>query len=661
MTEASKTKRRRNRVPISCFSCRTLKTKCDGARPVCSTCANNGRECTFVPQGIAKGTSTMVLVKEDYLRTLEKHFESVKSAVIDSTPDTTIDSGPSAAVQDQQASDPTCSLSSTVTPNTKTLSSTAIAVDSNVSIGCTSFTRSILNSLHDHNSLEGQSEMSGGETPAKQSYLTLEDLYILPDNTPEVLDRYFTLRNIIAPLFHEPTVRPIFNAALRCPPEERHLHRSSFILLNMILAICASHWLLDVDENNRTARKHHDIAMTLLQPTMLRDWTLEHVQALLLGARYLQGTNRVAECWNTLGLAIRIAHGLRLHQEPHASDPPPLRETKRRVWYSIYMLDMHWSMIYERPAATRSSEFSVCVPEDLDDVCIQADRVLYPTPRLPSFLSFFLQNIKLYRIVEKTLAHLSERRHERREKAEMVMSLDEDYQTWLRERPAHLILNTQDPPEPVWILALRGNMVCILIHRQSLATTLHERDKPGPIEESTVYHILRSSQRICINAAIDSIDVVALRHEHTKESIGLDWFNVYYLFNAVIALVSYIINPSYTHDPPILEKMEKALHMIKSMSRNHSFAQRAHSFLRQLIEYMHPPQVPQERRSDFHTQTEPRAAAGTSDMSVDLSTLFDMAQNLTGHLESQLGDFDCQGLSEPMWTFNEEAPFDYFP
>lgn len=176
--------------------------------------------------------------------------------------------------------------------------------------------------------------------------------------------------------------------ALRCSAEEKYQHRSSFILLNMILALCTSHWLLDVDENAPTARKHYDIAMTLLQPNMLRDWTLEHVQALLLGARYLQGTTYGDECWNVLDLAIRIAHGLRLHQEPPQSDAPPLRETKRRVWYSAYMLDMHWSMVYERPPATKSSEFSVCMPEDLDDVCIQADRVLYPTPRQPSFLSF---------------------------------------------------------------------------------------------------------------------------------------------------------------------------------------------------------------------------------------------------------------------------------
>lgn len=401
-------------------------------------------------------------------------------------------------------------------------------VDADVSIGGVTFTQAILNSLHGHNSLKAQSIVARGDPHTRQSFLTPQDLFSLPDNTLETLDRYFAFRNILTPLFHEPTARSMFNAALHCSAEEKHLHRSAFILLNMILALCTSHWLLDIDENTSTARKHYDIAMTLLQPAMVRDWALEHVQALLLGARYLQSTTCSDECWNILGLAIRIAHGLRLHQEPPQSDSPPLRETKRRVFYSAYILDMHWSMVYERPPATRSSEFSICIPEDLDDACIQPDRVLYPTPRQPSFLSFCIQNIKLYRIVEKALARLSECRLERRATAEFVMSLDEDYQTWLRERPAHLILNPQEPKEPMWILALRGNMVCILVHRQSLKVSLHEKDEPGPIQESTVEHILRSSQNICVNAAMDSIDIVALRHEQTKGTMGLDWFNVYY-------------------------------------------------------------------------------------------------------------------------------------
>lgn len=61
----------------------------------------------------------------------------------------------------------------------------------------------------------------------------------------------------------------MFDAALNRPPQERYKHRPAFIILNMILALCSSHWL--EDRATVAARKHYDIAMVLLQPTLLSE------------------------------------------------------------------------------------------------------------------------------------------------------------------------------------------------------------------------------------------------------------------------------------------------------------------------------------------------------------------------------------------------------
>lgn len=417
----------------------------------------------------------------------------------------------------------------------------SIAVDANVSIG-TSFTQLILRSIYGRDSrthaVTTPDEMRASNQPAE----IYNDLYALPANAGTVLNRYFEHRHLLTPLFHQPSAKLMFDAALHCPPQERYKHRPAFVILNMILALCTSHWL--EDRATVTARKHYDIAMALLQPTLLREWSLDSVQALLLGARYLQTTSRGDECWNVLGLAVRIAYGLRLHQEPPSTDPLPLRETKRRIWFVVYMLDMHWSMVYERPPSTRSSDFSVNLPEDLDDDCIQEQRILYPSPRQPSNMSFFLQNIKLYRIVEKAITGTATQKT-----AELVVSLDNDYQEWLRERPPHLILDIENPNnEPAWILALRGNMVCILIHRQSLelSLSLHQhqtRPDPAPKQDSSMTdNILRASHRICVTAAIESIDIVELRHEQTKKTAGLDWYNIYYRTSPPLAGIPIVVS-----------------------------------------------------------------------------------------------------------------------
>lgn len=124
--------------------------------------------------------------------------------------------------------------------------------------------------------------------------------------------------------------------------------------------------------------------------------------------------------------------------------------------------------------------------------------------------------------------------------------------------------------------------------------------------------------------------------------------------------------------------MDKALYMIKSMSRNHSFAKWAHSFLQQLTSYMHQLLVPQE---EGRTQTETLrqtcegysfANDGIASLSaaesngptfpdnsadpfqLNLQTIFGHAQDLSVNLETQLESFNAGDLAaDPMWMFSD--------
>lgn len=402
-----------------------------------------------------------------------------------------------------------------------------MVVDANVSIGGLSFAQLILDALYGYGKVMAQPMMTDAECRHRVVSLTADDLYALPPNAAEMLDGYFTGLHELTPMFHHPSARRIFGEVLDRPAEDRHRHSSVLALLNMIFALVTSLWESDVDANTGRARRHYDIAMALLQPSLLRDCRLDHVQALLLGARYLQTSNSGEECWNVLGLAIRVAYGLRLHQDPPSSDPPPLRETKRRVWYAAYILDMHWSMIYQRPPATRSSDHSVSLPEDLDDECIREDGILRPMPSRPSIMSFSIEMIKLYKVVEIALSRISEKTGSIREVAELVMGLDDEWQKWHRYLPANLALDYDNPQEKHWILALRGNMVRILIHRQSFSAVLSRTRTSQRNEQSLAGQTLQRSQRTCVDAAVESVDIVALRYEQTKHK-GLNWFTVYY-------------------------------------------------------------------------------------------------------------------------------------
>ncbi|OAP57701.1 hypothetical protein AYL99_08439 [Fonsecaea erecta] len=671
-------RRRRNRVAVSCFSCRSLKTKCDGRRPICSTCEHNGRNCVYMQRGISGGPSNTVVVEQDYLKALEQRLEALesRSRLDSSTQSTPIErNGPPSGYR-HGVRHPPSSLNASAAASSASSHTSTVVADADVSMGGVSFTQLILNALHGHESVKAYSRTIDNDVREQESRLTEEDLYTLPASAGELLTQFFTLRHPLSPVFHVPSIRPLFDAALRCPPDQRSHHKSIFVLLNMIFAICTSHWVIDAQGNPRAARRHYDIAMSLIQPNLLRDWRLEHVQALLIGARYLQGSSCANECWNILGLAIRIAYGLGLHRDPPDTDPHPLRETKRRVWYAAYTLDVLLSMIYDRPSMIRSDECSVSLPTDLDDEYIQSA----PMPRPPSSMSFSIEVIKLYRIIEAFKSQLKGSVDSGRKVVELVMPLDELHRKWYRSLPAHLILDYQAPKEQPWILALRGNMVKILIHRQSLTVSLRGLLEPQDVEDSVVSHALQSSRDTCISAAMESIDIVALRHEHTKNTMGLNWFNIYYLFNAVIVLVSHVIEPAYHNDRAALSKVDTALRMIQTMSHDHAFAQRAYTFVQQLLGYMHPATVAataaqqqQQRNHDaippLHPdhggqlplpqqppqppqplQHEHEHEHGNVEPIPSLHTLYGFTQDLTDNLVNYLDTFDNSGFADEPWS-----------
>ncbi len=337
--------------------------------------------------------------------------------------------------------------------------------------------------------------------------------------------------------------------------------------------------------STKTSRRYYDIAMALLTPSLFRDWHISKVQALLLGARYLQCSNSPDECWNVLGFAIRIAHGLELHRAPATDDPCCVQEVKKRVWTACFTFDQLLSMIYGRPAAINAS--SCPLPLDLDDDCIFVDRVLYPSPKRASSMSFSIEVAKLYRILEA--ATRSSTNFDTTEGgealAQSVLVLDERFQSWYAQVPQELKLKSdkergeEDDEKPL-ILALRANMVRILIHRPSLSLslrTLSERgsrngngnDTGWQANEGVRSSILMHSRKICVSTAMETVGLIGRRHEQTRRKSGTSWFNLYYCIVPRLLLVL-SPNPAPTPFPAIIHSPSHSLSPKFSSQRSFS-------------------------------------------------------------------------------------------
>ena len=403
-----------------------------------------------------------------------------------------------------------------------------------------SFTQLILNAMN-HGSAKMETHSYSSPKESARDRRDGPDLLEPPPNARDLIKAYLDFHHVITPIFHVPTILAQFEQVLTCDPSRRHEHLYTIALLNMVCAVVVTHNRLGQGRPETVgpiARSYYDTAMLLVRPTIFEGWTIEKVQILILGSSYLQASSYPEECWNTLGLAVRMAYGLELHRPP---DPTRFdciaQEVRKRVWAACYVLDQLLSMIYGRPAATSAKSFFTTLPEDLDDDCIQPSRLLYPSVRSDSTsMSFSLAVSKLYRILE-TAASLNDN-----PALENILRLDEEFEAWLASLPPSL--RTRNgvivENEISLILALRANMVRILIHRQSLASVLNSvsgahtptlassREEPNGKGGRLRLSMMQRSRQICVATAEEVIQLVGQRHEQTKDAMGPSWFNLYY-------------------------------------------------------------------------------------------------------------------------------------
>lgn len=148
-------------------------------------------------------------------------------------------------------------------------------------------------------------------------------------------------------------------------------------------------------------------------------------------------------------------------------------------------------------------------------------------------MSFSIQVAKLYRVLESAACLYERGKVTWDTIASTIFSLDEEFEAWNRELPEHLKMHDDGSKdsEQALILALRANMVRILIHRQSLALMLSFLSESGGEKrgsEGLKNNMFQYSRSICVQTAMDTIHLVGLRHEKTTDAVGPSWFNLYY-------------------------------------------------------------------------------------------------------------------------------------
>lgn len=96
-------------------------------------------------------------------------------------------------------------------------------------------------------------------------------------------------------------------------------------------------------QKSSVANEFYKKSKHVLLYEILGSTSISVVQWLLLSGIYLQSTSHASHCWNSIGLAIRLAQGMGLHHEGggRKADSQVDREMKRRVWHTCVVLDRY--------------------------------------------------------------------------------------------------------------------------------------------------------------------------------------------------------------------------------------------------------------------------------------------------------------------------------
>jgi hypothetical protein len=140
------------------------------------------------------------------------------------------------------------------------------------------------------------------------------------------------------------------------------------------------------------------------QAALLEKWespSITSVQCYLLSVVYLQNGVFMNIAYSTLGVAIRMGQTLGLHLESPNSVSLRDRELRKRIWWSLYMLDTNLSIELGRPFAIQLSEASLPLPVEDEEFTQLIGCELTLKSADITWLSFSVQSIKLVETIRR--------------------------------------------------------------------------------------------------------------------------------------------------------------------------------------------------------------------------------------------------------------------
>lgn len=350
--------------------------------------------------------------------------------------------------------------------------------------------------------------------------------------------------------------------AYRGPPELGN--RDACLAYAKLLVILAFGKMYSVnqwiDYNGPPGFEYFTCALELL-PDVHEEGTILFVETLALVGYFMQNLNRRDAAFLYIGMALRMAITLGLHQETSRSDlDEATREHRRRVWWSVYSLDRIHSVKSGNPITIYDEDIGVAFPSKLShepEYC--AAVVLKHYTKLSQICGEI--TVSIYRRTPKSGSTLMAAVRD------IILSLSQ----WHRELPEELRF---DPAR----LSISRESVSTLLHysqcinmtaRPLLFHVVQKRLKSGLAgkEDDWKEGLTQTTIRViemCISASRDTINMMSIAAQKNLVAT-YGYMDSEHAFSAAIVLV--MVWVSFPTNPQNKKAMDSALELLRSMSQ----------------------------------------------------------------------------------------------
>ncbi|KAJ5361278.1 hypothetical protein N7541_002122 [Penicillium brevicompactum] len=533
-----------SRIAQACDRCRSKKIRCDGVRPCCSQCANVGFECRtsdkLSRRAFPRGYTESL---EERVRSLETEVKDLKDLLDEK--DEKID----VLSRIHSFTPPSQRAASARSPST---SATVRSTTSESSEGVIRVERpSTRKPRPSHNPYTGLSSTQGfadvfndklvseGKTVTK---ISTEALTALPSSvsqgalhqavkTPprlvsdQLINIFFQEWAPLYPVVHRPTILKAYEQYLN---NAESLQRNGPVMaqLNLIFGIAAVSSMPRTNQDPTFFEQNWSATLDSLSS----DTSISSLQCFVLGQIYCMTKGDYRTLLRYRALGVDICHQLGLHENEDRSDNPLEDETRKKVFWSQYVLDRFSSALTAMPVLLREEDIQAEYPVDIDDENVTETGFLPTLPGEPTRISSAIALFGAARILNKALEDLYPSKSAYDVYVSKMRAVSGQLDEWLQNLPAHLrLVFSQDKPSTNVtssrspLLSLVYYLIRSIIHRPAVCFADDSLRSPSVLALSdSAKHMLQildllDERRLCLSFSINRKELVFL------SGLGLLW------------------------------------------------------------------------------------------------------------------------------------------